>query len=67
MKDFNPDLFISIRFGKIFKDEIIQVPKFGLINLHSTILPDYRGIMGTLHAIKDKNKKNWMYTSYDSK
>lgn len=55
MKDFNPDLFISIRFGKIFKDEIIQVPKYGLINLHSAILPDYRGIMGTLHAIKDKN------------
>ncbi|RYM36079.1 hypothetical protein ERX46_03535 [Brumimicrobium glaciale] len=57
MKDFNPDLFISIRFGKIFKDEIIKVPKFGLINLHSAILPDYRGIMGTLHAIKDKNNK----------
>lgn len=57
MKDLNPDLFISIRFGKIFKDEIIQVPKNGLINLHSAILPDYRGIMGTLHAIKEKNTK----------
>ena len=57
MKDLNPDLFISIRFGKIFKDEIIQVPKNGLINLHSAILPDYRGIMGTLHAIKQSNSK----------
>jgi len=57
MKDLNPDLFISIRFGKIFKDEIIQVPKNGLINLHSAILPDYRGIMGTLHAIKEENTK----------
>lgn len=57
MKDLNPDLFISIRFGKIFKDEIIQVPKNGLINLHSAVLPDYKGIMGTLHAIKKGDSK----------
>ena len=55
MKAFNPDVFISIRFGKIFKDDIIQIPINGLINLHSAILPDYRGILGTLHAIKEKN------------
>lgn len=56
MEVFKPDLFISIRFGKIFKDKIIKVPKKGLINLHSAILPNYRGIMGTLHAIKQQNK-----------
>ena len=55
MQDLNPDLFISIRFGKIFKNEIIKIPKKGLINLHSAVLPDFRGIMGTLHAIKKKN------------
>lgn len=48
-----PDVFISVRFGKIFKDDIIKVPKYGLLNLHSAILPDYRGIMGTLHALKN--------------
>lgn len=53
MKDFGPDLIISIRFGKIFKDKIIAIPKKGVINLHSAILPDYRGIMGTLHNLKD--------------
>lgn len=57
MKDFEPDLFISIRFGRIFKDIIIQIPKLGILNLHSAILPDYRGIMGTLHSIKEKNNK----------
>ena len=54
---FEPDLFISIRFAKIFKDEIIKVPKKGILNLHSAILPDYRGIMGTLHNLKDDKKK----------
>lgn len=57
MKLYEPDLFISIRFGKIFKDAIIKVPKLGLLNLHSGILPQYKGIMGTLHAIKQQNKK----------
>ncbi|MEQ9424616.1 MAG: formyltransferase family protein [Cyclobacteriaceae bacterium] len=57
MNEFCPDLFISIRFGKIFKDDVIKVPGRGLINLHSAILPDYRGIMGTLHAIKERNNK----------
>ncbi len=54
---FEPDLFISIRFAKIFKEEIIKVPKKGILNLHSAILPDYKGIMGTLHNLKDNRKK----------
>ncbi len=56
IRSFNPELFISIRFGKIFKEEIIRIPKYGLLNLHSAILPFYRGIMGTLHAIKEGNR-----------
>ena len=54
---FKPDLFISIRFAKIFKEEIIKVPKKGILNLHSAILPDYKGIMGTLHNLKDDRKE----------
>jgi methionyl-tRNA formyltransferase len=50
---FEPDLFISIRFGKIFKTEIIGIPNKGLLNLHSGILPDYKGIMSTLQAIRE--------------
>lgn len=56
MRSFQPDLFISIRFGKIFRNEIISIPKKGILNLHSAILPDYRGILGTLHALLDKKK-----------
>ena len=52
MAIFEPDLFLSIRFAKIFREEIIQIPKLGILNLHSAILPDYRGILGTLHNLK---------------
>jgi len=48
---FNPDLFISIRFGKILKPKLIALPRLGVLNLHSGILPQYRGVLGTLHAL----------------
>ncbi|MEQ9414433.1 MAG: formyltransferase family protein, partial [Cyclobacteriaceae bacterium] len=48
---FKPDLFISIRFGKLFKGKIISTPPLGIINLHSAILPNYKGVLGTFRAI----------------
>ena len=57
IKLFAPDLFISIRFGKIFHADMIGIPSLGVINLHSGILPDYRGILGTLHALREGRKK----------
>jgi|SRR5215471_5893183 len=47
----NPDLIVSIRFGQIFKPPLIDVPRFGIINLHSGILPGYRGILATFWAM----------------
>lgn len=49
---FRPEFFIVIRFGKIFKGKILSIPKNGIINLHSAILPDYRGVLGTLRAMQ---------------
>ena len=46
-----PDLVISIRFGKIIKDPVIAIPTYGVINLHSGLLPKYGGILTTLHAL----------------
>ena len=57
VKDFAPDLIISIRFGQILQDKIIKLPKFGVINLHSGLLPKYRGIMATFWAILNGEKE----------
>ena len=57
ISSFKPDLFISIRFGKIFKGEIITIPPLGIINLHSAILPNYKGVLGTFRAILNGDKK----------
>lgn len=45
------DLIISIRFGIILKKPIIALSKYGVINLHSGKLPDYRGVMATFWAL----------------
>jgi methionyl-tRNA formyltransferase len=50
-KVWRPDLIISIRFGQIFKDPIISLPKLGIINLHSGILPNYKGILATFRSM----------------
>lgn len=51
VRSFLPDLILSIRFGKILQQPIIDIPKFGVINLHSGRLPDYQGVMATFWAM----------------
>ena len=46
-----PDLIISVRFGLIIRQDVIAIPKHGVINLHSGVLPDYRGVMATFRAM----------------
>jgi methionyl-tRNA formyltransferase len=52
LNEFKPDLIVSIRFGLILKSELIDIPKFGVINLHSGVLPTYRGVMATFRAMQ---------------
>ena len=51
LTDTQPDLIISIRFGCIFKEAELSMSKYGIINLHSGIIPNYRGIMSSFHAL----------------
>lgn len=55
--NFHPDLMISIRFGQILKTPLINIPKLGVINLHSGILPNYRGVMATFWTIISGKKE----------
>lgn len=55
-KNFAPDLMISIRFGQIMKSELINIPRHGVLNLHSGILPQYRGVLASFWAILNGDK-----------
>ncbi|MGL4425636.1 MAG: methionyl-tRNA formyltransferase [Cetobacterium sp.] len=43
VKELNPDLIVVVAYGKIIPNEIIDFPKFGIINVHSSLLPKFRG------------------------
>jgi methionyl-tRNA formyltransferase len=53
LRSLGADLFLSVRFGKLFKGSFLSIPPMGILNLHSAILPAYRGILGTLHSLLD--------------
>lgn len=51
LADFKPDLLISIRFGQILKTPVISIPRLGVINLHSGLLPTYKGVMASFWSL----------------
>ncbi len=51
VKALNPDLMITCAFGQILSQEIIDVPRLGVINIHASLLPKYRGASPIHYAI----------------
>lgn len=43
LKEIDPDLIVVVAYGKIIPKNIIDLSKLGIINVHSSILPKYRG------------------------
>ena len=43
LKNFAPDVIVVVAFGQILSEEILNIPKYGCINVHGSILPEYRG------------------------
>lgn len=54
---FEPDLIFSIRYGKVFGDSIIKLPTHGILNLHSGMLPNYRGVLAVFRALEHGDQK----------
>lgn len=43
LKDLKPDFMVVVAFGQILTQEVLDIPKYGCINLHGSLLPMYRG------------------------
>lgn len=43
MRALQPDVMVVIAFGQILSKELLEVPKFGCVNIHASLLPAYRG------------------------
>ena len=56
IEKFKPDLLISILGNQIFKKQIINLAPKGCLNLHTALLPIYRGLMPTFWVLKNNEK-----------
>lgn len=56
IQEMNPDLIVVVAYGKILPREIIELPKYGVINVHSSLLPKYRGA-APIHAALIQGEK----------
>ena len=66
IKELNPDLIVVVAYGKIIPKDIIDMPKFGIINVHSSLLPRFRGaapINAALMAGDEKSGVTIMYVA----
>jgi len=43
LKEIKPDFIIVVAYGQIITKQILDIPRFGCINLHASLLPRYRG------------------------
>ena len=50
-RDLKPDVAVVVAFGQILSQEVLDVPVYGCINVHASLLPKYRGAAPIQHAI----------------
>ncbi|EKE04553.1 MAG: hypothetical protein ACD_20C00051G0019 [uncultured bacterium] len=56
LRQLKPDAFIMVAFGQILSKELLDIPRLGTINLHSSLLPKYRGANPIQWAIINGDK-----------
>ena len=57
LKNYEADIYVVAAFGQILSQEILDIPKFGCVNIHASLLPKYRGAAPIQQAIIDGEKK----------
>ena len=51
LKDYAPDIIVVVAYGQIIQKEILDLPKYGCVNVHASLLPKLRGASPIQHAI----------------
>lgn len=57
ISNLNPEVMVSIAGNQIFKKRLLSIPSKGTINLHTALLPKYRGLMPTFWVLKNNENE----------
>ena len=53
LKKYDADIYVVAAFGQLLSQEVLDIPKFGCVNIHASLLPKYRGAAPIQQAIID--------------
>jgi len=64
LRALEPDLLVVVAYGKILRKELLEIPKLGAINVHSSLLPRYRGAAPINWAILNGDAETGVSVQY---
>ncbi|MBM7552812.1 methionyl-tRNA formyltransferase [Thalassobacillus pellis] len=62
--EYDPDLIITAAFGQILPKELLEAPKYGCINVHASLLPEFRGGAPIHYSILEGKKETGVTIMY---
>lgn len=67
LEELCPDIIVVVAYGKILPEYVLKFPKYGCINVHGSLLPEYRGASPIQRAVIDGKKVTGVTTMYMDK
>lgn len=67
IRNINPDAIVVAAYGQILPESILNIPRYGCINIHASLLPKYRGAAPIEWSIINGDKKTGVTTMYMAK
>ncbi|HIW59509.1 MAG TPA: methionyl-tRNA formyltransferase [Candidatus Anaerobutyricum avicola] len=67
LRELQPDVIVVVAFGQILPESILNIPPYGCINVHASLLPKYRGAAPMQWAIINGEKETGITTMYMAK
>lgn len=64
MEELNPDLIVVVAYGKLLPLNILEMPPYGCINVHASLLPKYRGAGPIQWSVLNGEEKTGITTMY---
>lgn len=62
VRNLSPDVIVVAAFGQILSQDLLDIPRFGCINVHASLLPKYRGAAPVSHALFNGDRKTGVTT-----
>ena len=57
LQAMKPDFLVVVSFGQLLKAPVLELPRYGCVNIHASLLPHYRGASPIVQAIRNRDEK----------